>query len=96
MRAGDVTDAAHVGGEIVDLVHALDGLAAIIHLAQVQEAEFVRRAGLVFRILDIDAPDPIAPILEVIDKMEADKAAGTGHQHRFLGHYFAPLKNGTQ
>jgi hypothetical protein len=96
VRAGDVADAAHVRGEIVDLVHAVDRLAAIIHLAQVEEAELIRRAGLVLRVLDIDSSDPITSILEVIDKMEADKAASASDQHRFLGHYFAPLKNGIQ
>ncbi len=95
MVAGeDVAGAAHVGGELVDLVEALvdDGVAEN-GVAEVADDELVGGGLAVFVALDVDAADAVALALEALHEVAADESAGPAHQgglcishggHRFL------------
>src|SRR5207247_9095792 len=55
----DETDAAHLGREGIDLVHATCSLQAVFPSAQVERLERVGNGWLELRRLDVDAAHPI-------------------------------------
>ena len=61
---GDVPDATHIGGELIDLVDAAARrLQAVVPPPQIEQLEFIRGRGFVFGFFDIDAADPMAVFL---------------------------------
>ena len=91
MRATDEADAAHVGREVVDLVHVLDGDGAIVPHAKIDLHEVVRGRGFVLRELDVGPADPIALVDEAFHEMVSDETTGPGHKYLF--HDRQPLFN---
>src|SRR3954470_18543236 len=85
MFAGeDVARAAHVGGQLVDLVEAaVDHLAAQLLLAQVADDEVVRLGGREGGELEVDTANPEALALEAAHKMAADESPGAANQRSF-------------
>jgi len=79
VESGDVADATHVRRQVVHLVDFPGGDQAVVETAEVQELELVARAHLVLRVLDVDAPHPVALIHQVLHQMVPDKASGTRH-----------------
>ena len=77
----DVADAAHVGSEIVDLSHVTGGLQSIVPEAEIEEFEFIGRAGLEFRLFDVDTANPVAVCLELFHQMMTNEAARSGDQY---------------
>src|SRR6266536_2179413 len=86
----DVADAAHVGGQVVDLVRPLGGLQARRAAAQVQEAEVGRPRRLELGELQVDAADPVAEAGQVAGQVVADEAPCPGHQHGGLLRHAPP------
>ena len=61
VKGGDVTNAPHIGGQVVDLIDtAASGLQTVIPAAEIENFKFIRLAGFIFRILDINAADETA------------------------------------
>jgi hypothetical protein len=63
----------------VDLVDPRRRLETGIPAPQVEQAELLRGGGLVFRLLDVDAANPITTLDKVFRQVVADKSAGTRH-----------------
>ena len=79
----------HVGREGVDVLDRLPvvrarGLQAVGPAAEVQQLELVGARLLELGPLDVDAADPVALVLEVVDEVVADEATSTGHEDAFL------------
>ena len=80
----DIAGAAHVGGELIDLIElAVDDGRADILLAQVADDEIVGFGLGEFRIFQIDAADPEAFTLQPLDQMAGDKTASAANQCLF-------------
>jgi hypothetical protein len=62
---GDEAHPTHISGRGVDLADPAGGSEAVVPSAQVEELEFIRICRLIFRMLDVDTPDPVAAILEI-------------------------------
>jgi hypothetical protein len=80
----DEADAAHVGGQSVDLVDAARRLEAVVPALEVEDLELVRRRRFVFRVLDVDAANPVSLGDEIFDQVMADESAGAGHQDSYF------------
>ena len=78
---------AHVGREGVDVVDLLavgrraDGLQARVPATEVEEVELVGRRLFELRPLDVDAADPVAALLEVLDEVMADESTGASDEN---------------
>lgn len=70
-----------------DVSGGLQGLAPV---AKIAEFEFVSKAGLELRVLDVDTTDPVPVALQSLDKVVTDKAAGTGDQNAIARFHVAP------
>src|SRR5690606_28795256 len=78
--------AAHISGELIDLVEAtVDGITARREVPQIAHDEIIGRCLGEARVLDIDAAHPEALTLQSLDKMAPDEPARTAHQ-RSLHH----------
>ena len=88
MIGRDVTDAAHVGREVVDLIDAAaGGQQAVFNLAQVENFHLVGGAGFVLRHLDVGAAHPVAVLLQTFNQVVADESSRTGYEYPLLlGH----------
>jgi hypothetical protein len=83
----DEADAAHVRGQVVDLVDVARGLETGVEAPQVEALELVGAARLELRRLQVDAAHPVAVGDEEAHQVVADEAAGAGDEHaRALGH----------
>jgi hypothetical protein len=81
VRGRDVADAAHVGGEVIHLIHAFGCCDAVIIDAQIQLKKFVGGRGLKFRKLDVGTTNKIAFAYEFLDEMVADEPTCSGNEH---------------
>ena len=77
----NVSDAAHVGGEVIDLADVSGGLQRVVPEAQIEELEFVGFRRFEFRLFDVDATHPIAFGFQAFDEMMADKTSCPGDQN---------------
>jgi len=93
----DIAGAAHVGGELIDLIEAaIDGRAGEIQEPQVPDDEIVGLGIPEFGKLQIAAADPETFTLQAANQMTADEPAGPADQGRFLigrGRKLSLLKN---
>jgi hypothetical protein len=79
----DEPGAAHVGGELVDLVEpAIDHLPAEIRVTQVADDEIVGFGFDILMALEVDPAHPEPVRLEPLHQVPPDKAARTTHQRR--------------
>ncbi len=91
--AFDEAHATHVGGEIVHMVRALDGVVTRATLSQIELKIF--DAGMQLmplgKRLDIDGSNmAVAPSPEVCHQMPADEAAGASDHNALSGHPSLP------
>src|SRR5256885_183060 len=77
----DEADAAHVGGQCIDLVDTTGRGQAIVPASQIEELELVRGRCLVLRQLDVHAPYPVAALDEELRQVMSDETTRTSHQH---------------
>ena len=77
----DKTDAAHIRGEAINLVHTCGGLQAIVGFRKVEQQKLIRGAGLVFRFLDVHAAHKVAAINQILRQMMTDKTARARYQY---------------
>src|ERR1051326_2240452 len=77
----DEADAAHVGGEVVNLVDAAGRLEAVAPATQVEQLELVGARSFVFGKFDIDAADPVSAVLQVAHQVVSNEATRTSHQY---------------
>jgi hypothetical protein len=59
VKGCDITDAAHVRGQIVNVAYAFDRSGAISEFSEIKNEELIGRGGLIFRFLYVHATDPI-------------------------------------
>ena len=76
----DVTHAAHVGGERVDVIDALGRLETALAVTQIEKQELVGLGIRVFGRLHVDTPNPVAALFERADEVVADETAGARHK----------------
>ncbi len=76
----NVADASHIGGKVVNVLHAFRGAQAVFPAAQVQQEEFVSSSGLVGRGFNVGASDPIVMLDEEANQMVPDEPSGAGDQ----------------
>ncbi len=89
MIGGDITDAAHVGGETVDFIDiARDGETSS-RAAEVKELEIVSSGGLIVRRLQVYSA--VTAPGQAADKLMADETTGIGDEN---GGFMTLLKNG--
>jgi hypothetical protein len=78
----DVSDASHIGGEVVQLIDTTACREqAIVSLAQVEDLELIGRASLVLGMLEIHATNPVALPLQPIYKVVTDKTTCTRYEY---------------
>lgn len=77
MVRADVTDAAHVRGELIDVVHALHGAGAVLEETEVGDEELVGGRGLELGLLDVNATHPIPSGFKRPHEVVTDEAAGS-------------------
>src|SRR5579863_6565776 len=79
--SSDVTDPAHVGGKVINLIDAATGgEQAIVSFAQIQNFEFVGRAGFVFRMFYIHAAYPVPVGFQTTNQMMTDESSRSRDQ----------------
>src|SRR5215469_6266385 len=76
---GDVADAPHVGGQIVNLIYFAARRQTVFEDSQIGDLEVIGRAVLVFGLLEVGAAYPAAIMLKTLYQMVADKATRPGH-----------------
>ena len=77
----DKAGAAHIGGELVDLVEAaVDHRTTKSLVPEVADREVIGQAFRIARQLQIDPPDPQPLLLQALHQVAANKAAGPQHQ----------------
>jgi hypothetical protein len=85
MGSGDITDAAHIGGEVVNLVEAVArGQFAMLDLAKIQNLELIRGTGLIFGIFNVGAPDPVAIPLQSFYEVMPNESSRARYQNPLL------------
>ena len=85
---GDVADAAHVGGEVVDLIDVASGGQAVFPHPQVQNLKIVGSGLLILRLLDIDPTHPMTIGLQLLDQMMTNEPTGASYQNpSFVSHF---------
>src|SRR5579864_172809 len=90
MVSGDVTDATHVRGQVVNLVDIPSRGQAVVPAAEVEDGELIRRTGLKIRHLEIGASHPKSIIFQPPHQVVPNKPTRAGYQDPgFSGH--APL-----
>src|ERR1019366_6392555 len=81
MECGDVADAAHISGQVVDLVkRTTSGHEALVPLAQIADFKLVRGRPLVFGILQVHSTYPVAFSFQTIDQVMSDKTASASYE----------------
>src|ERR1039457_5056706 len=81
----DIANAAHVGGKVIDLIDpAARGQEAVFCLAQIKDLKRVACRSFVFRILDVNSPDPMPVRFESLHQMVANKTACARYQYPLL------------
>jgi hypothetical protein len=84
MLSGEyVTGAAHVGGELVDFIDALEDLAGEALIAKIAENKFVGGRLGEFMAFDIDGAYPEALLFQPFYQVSPDKSAGSVDQNSF-------------
>ena len=77
----DVTGAAHIGGQLIDLVEAaVDGFTAHGRVAQVADDEVIGHGFAEARILQVHAAHPKAFLFQSLNEVAPDEAARTADQ----------------
>src|SRR5262249_26369404 len=85
-------DAAHVGGEMIDLVDSLGDTQALVIAAQIRNHEFVGRSRLVFGMFEVGAANEVPEPDKVLDQVMSDKSASSGNECRFpVAHFRVSL-----
>src|SRR5579872_1011545 len=80
----DVTDAAHIGREVVDLIDPLGRREAVFPHAQVQNLEVISSRGFVLGMLNVDPTYPVAIRLQTLDEMMTDETTCPSYQNTSL------------
>jgi len=83
-ECGDVTDSAHIGGQVVDLIDVLGRFQAVFPEAQVELPEIVGSGLLILRHFNINAANPVTIGLQPLDEMMANESTGTSYQNSSL------------
>ena len=81
----DVSDATHVGGQVVHLVHAAGGDQAILEAPKVEHLELLARGRRVLGPLDVGPAHVVPPVDQVSHQVVTDEPSRTGDQ-RALSH----------
>jgi hypothetical protein len=77
---GNVANAAHVGGEIVDLIDSpARSQEAVLGLTQIQDFEVIAGRNFIFWVLNVNAADPMAVRFETLYQVVPNEAAGPRH-----------------
>jgi len=79
MRRGDITNASHVGRQVIDLIDLFGHLHAFGIVSQVRDNEFVGVGFFEFRIFEVGAAHDVAALGEILDEMVTDKSPCAGH-----------------
>src|SRR5690242_17021418 len=77
----DEAHPTHVGSERIHMLDALRGLEAALPPTKVEQAKLIGIALGVFRMLDVNAANPVALPLQEGNQMMADKTAGPGDEN---------------
>src|SRR6185295_6956250 len=77
---------AHVGGKLVDFIHSLDDSFGNSGISEVANDELVSGTSAEFVMLQIDAANPGAGVLQPSHEMSADKSTGPTHQYPLCLH----------
>ena len=79
----NVSGSAHVGGELVDFVDAVDhGLCKVL-LAEIADYEFVGGRFGMLVAFDVHGANPITFAFQPFHKMAADETAGAVYEYAF-------------
>src|SRR5207302_696061 len=83
-ECGDVTDSAHVGRQVVDLIDIARGFQTVLPDAQVKLPKIVGCRLLILRLFNIHAANPVAIGLQPINEMMTNESTGTSYQNSSL------------
>jgi len=84
VRRGNVTDAAHVGCKMIDLVDVFRHHQTFAILPQIRNHKVIGGRRLEFGFFDIDAAHAETALDEILDEVVPDEPAGAGNQHTRL------------
>ena len=82
----DVAGAAHVGGELIDFVDAIDDIGNEVWIAQVAYNELVGRRGGKVMNLEVDGANPVPFRFQTLDQVSADEPTGTVDEDSLHSH----------
>ena len=86
----NVSDAAHIRGQMVYLINALACHKAVISSPEIKQLKLMGGRPLVLRFFDVNAPDPIPSVDQILYQVVAYEPACASHQCSFT-HMELPL-----